>query len=241
MRKLFLSLVFSLTLFTGFAKADTYGIVFSEARDLIRFYIKDVNTSRQNYTDAQINAIMNQVNRDVCTLSELIVKSYSFELEINTTGYALPDDTYKILRVTLNDKELEEKTLAGLDGEFSGSDWQTATGTPQDYYQDPANQTYIYFYPFPASSSSTGTVDMNYIAVPNTMSNDTDGFFNDGYRFRGYTDLIVWGSVAQIYILEGRADKAQVYIDLYNTRLASLVSQKGEIPNYFPGFSGTHK
>jgi hypothetical protein len=219
----------------------THALNLGEIRTEVRLHIKDSNTSRQNYTDAQLNSMINQAHRDVCNISWVIKKSDDFELSVNTTHYALPTDLIQITRVTFRDEALTEKSIAGLDGEFEESDWETSSGYPEDYYQNPVLPGYISFYPWPATSSSTGTVKVQYIAKANTLSSDSDTPFNGDDRFQDYSDILIWYPVYEIYAIEGRTDKAQYYLNAYESRLTFMMDKLGQRPNFMPSFGGQRK
>lgn len=218
-----------------------HALTLSEIRTEVRVHIKDSNTSRQNYTNTQLDNIINQAHRDVVNLSWVIKKSASLELVSGTTHYAVPTDFIQVARVTFRDRNIEEKSLPGLDGDFADSDWETAGGYPQYYYQNPTLPGYLSFYPFPNSSTSTGTIKMNYFAKANTLSSDSDEPFNGDDRYQDYSDVLIWYSVYQLYAIDGRADKAQYYLSAYESRLALMIDKLGQKPNFWPSFSGQRK
>lgn len=236
MKKLIVISVFCLFC-VGISNALNLGDIRTE----VRLHIKDSNTSRQNYSDTQLNNIINQAHRDACNISWVVKKSTSLELVSGTTHYALPSDLYQIARVTFRNENLEEKSLAGLDGEFSDSDWETVGGYPEDYYQNPVLPGYISFYPYPNSSTSTGTIKINYIGMANLMSSDSDKPFNGDDRYQDFSDMLIWYTVASIFSIEGKVDRVQTYFNMYESRLALMIDKVGQKINYFPSFSGQRK
>ena len=235
------NLVLILSLVCLFGPRWAQALNLGEIRTEVRLHIKDSNTSRQNYSDTQVNNIINQVHRDVVNLTWVVKKSTSLELTDETTHYALPTDLIQIARLTFRDENMEEMSLAGLDGEFSDSDWETAGGYPDKYYQNPVLPGYVSFYPYPNSSTSTGTVKINYFAQSNTLSSDSNTPFNGDYRYQDYSDILIWGAVYEIYVIEGRVDKAQYYGNLYESRLMIMREGLAKIPNWWPSFSGQRK
>lgn len=232
-------IIFGLSLFCFFDIGHALNL--GEIRTEIRLHIKDSNTSRQNYSDSQLNNIINQAHRDVVNLSWVIKKSTSIELVSGTTHYALPTDFLQITRVTVRRENMEEKSLAGLDGDFPRSDWEISAGDPEDYYQDPTLPGYISFYPWPNSSTSTGTVKVNYLAKANSLTSDSDEPFNGDDLYQDYSDILIWYTCYQVMAIEGRADKAQYYLNAYESRLALMIDKLGQKVNYFPSFSGQRK
>jgi len=211
-------------------------LTLSEIRTQVRLHIKDTSTTRQRFTDAQLNSLINEAQRDVINATWAIRKYTTQELASGTTYYALPDDTMDIVRVTRINIPLEEKTKSGLDAEVRG--WELAGGTPQDYFQDETQPGYIGLHPFPNSSTSTGTLKIEYIASPSALSSDSDIPFNEIDRMTQYHDLLVLFPCYKVFLIEGEQIKFQTYFQNYESRLILMRETYGTKPNFTPGMSG---
>jgi hypothetical protein len=213
-------------------------LTLSEIRTNARLLIKDTSSTRQRFTDAQINSFANEAHRDCVNNSWVLSKNTSITLVSGTTYYSLPTDTLAIQRVTREYRNLPETALIKLDGDFSNGAWANSGGTPTSYFQDPSQTDKIGFYPWPSGSTSTGTIRVIYFAQANTLSSDSDEPFNSEDRFAPYHDLLVYFIAYRVYLLEGELEKANLYRQEYESRLvlmAGRVSMKG---NYVPSFSG---
>lgn len=218
--------------------ASSSALTLSEIRDQIRLRIKDSNTSRQRYTDTQLNTLINEAHRDVVNATWVILNSTSITLVSGTTYYSLPSDTIDIARVTFDYVPLKETTFQDRDAQTPGS-WETSGGRPSRYYQDPTQPGYIGFQPFPNSVTSTGTIRIQYYAQANDLSDDTDEPFNGDNRYVPYHDLLVFFPCYKIFLLENEIPKAQAYAQEYESRVILMRDRVRSKPNYFPGFSGT--
>ncbi len=232
MRKIKLFLL-TLFLFGSFAHALTL----SELRAQVRIRIKDANASRQRYTDVQINALLNESHRDIVNATWVIAKSTSFALVSGTTYYLMPTDVIDIQRVTFRDVPLKEISFQGQDGQ-TASAWELSGGLPSRYFQDATQVGYIGFYPWPNSTSSTGTVKMQYYAEANTLSSDSDIPFDNQNRYLPYNDLLTIFTCYKIFLLEGETAKSDAYAKEYENRLALMRDRVRSKPNYMPGFTG---
>lgn len=231
--KKFRLFLLTLILFSSYAGALTL----SELRTQVRIRIKDTNTARQRYTNTQLNDLLNESHRDVVNATWVIARSTSFPLVSGTTYYLLPEDTIDIQRLTLRDVPLKEISFQGQDGATSSA-WELAGGLPIKYFQDATQPGYIGMYPWPNSSSSTGTVKIQYYAEPAVMSSDSDVPFDNQSRYLPYNDLLTISSAYKISIIEGDANKADTYLKEYENRLVLMRDRVRSKPNFFPGFSG---
>jgi hypothetical protein len=231
-----LLLVLSICLLPALGRAATL----SDVRSQVRVLIKDVSASRQRYSDAQLNTMINEAHRLIANSTWVIKKSTTIALVSGTTYYSLPTDTYHILRLTREYLPLAEESLEGLDSK-RGSGWEKTGGTPSTYFQAPSRPNEIGMYPWPNSSSSTGTLRMDYVAQANTLSSDSDEPFNSDDRFANCYDTLVHWVAYQVFMLEGEDSKAQSELAYYQAIVALMNSQIGAKPNFLPSFGGEHK
>lgn len=225
-----------LGLFGGQAGALTL----SEIRTQIRLHTKDVGTSstRQTYSDSQLNTLINEAQRDVINASWAIQKQTTVELVSGTTYYDLPTDVMEITRVTWLDRNLKETTFQEEDAAASNSAWERTGGAPDSYFQDPSQPDKIGFQPYPNSATSTGTVKIFYIAYASDLSSDSDVPFNALDRMVPYHDLLIFYPCFKIFLIQGNQVKFQTYAQWYESRLLSFRDKYGTKPNYNPGFGG---
>jgi hypothetical protein len=215
-----------------------HALTLSEIRTEVRLRVRDSNSSRQRFTDAQLNALINQTHRDVINFSNVIRKQDDFELVSGTTYYLLPTDLIQIERVTWRRRNISEQTLQSLDSQANFGDWQIASGPPKSYFQDPSQPGYIGFQPWPLGSTSTGTVVVFYSAQGAELSADADEPFNGDDRFQEWGDLLIYEPAYKISVIDGLIQEAAEYKTLYETRLRSMMEKIGLKGNYLPGFSG---
>lgn len=223
-----------------FLGGNLYALDRSDIRDGIRLRIKDTNSERQRYTDAQLNNLINQEQRDVVNLTGIIKSNTDIVLSTGTTYYSIPSTVISIDRITLDFKDLPEATLKGLDSENSGGAWALTSGKPQKYFQDPARPGQIGVFPWPQALLTTGTLHVNYFADADDMVDDTDVPFNGSLRYLPYHDLLIYGISYKIELTEGDAPKAQEYRGYYESRIL-LLGNKDQSPNFLPGLSGQRK
>ena len=223
--------------FTGKAEA----LSLSEVRTQIRVHIKDVGVSgqRQTFTDSQLNALINEAQRDVINGTWAIQKSTTVTLVSGTTYYAIPSDLMEFARVTFNNKNLKESTFQEEDSAASNSPWELTGGMPSVYFQDATQPGYVGLKPFPNSVSSTGTLKVMYYAYPTDLSADSDVPFNSINRLKPFHDLLILYPCYKIFLIQGNQIKFQMYAQQYESRLAIMSSKYGTKPNYNPSFSGT--
>lgn len=234
MKRLFFATLFLVSFFHGRIEALTL----SEIRTEIRVRIKDTDSTRRRYTDSQLNAIVNQTQRDVINVSWVVKESTEIALVAYTTYYTLPTDLIAIERLTKDYKNLPETSLQELDSRFNNSTWATTNGTPDRYFQDPVQPDKVGVYPVPSTTTHMGTLRMNYFSQGTTLSSDSDEPFNGEDRYAPYHDLLIYDPVYKIMLLEGEAAKASEYRAYYEARLQILLGTAGNKPNFLPGFSG---
>lgn len=221
-----------------FSPSSSFGLTWSDIREQIRIIIKDNDSTRRRYTDAQLLDYGNEAQRDISNSTWIISKSTAITLVSGTTYYTLPSDTIEITRVTREYRTLDETTFDKLDSDNNGGAWETNGGTPIDYFQDSTQPDSIGIRPFPNSSTSTGTIRVHYIAQPTDLSADADIPFNSHNRYLPYHDTIIYYVCTRIFMMEGEQDKIGLFAQLYESRVALMRERVGSKPNYIPGFSG---
>lgn len=224
-----------------FSAGASNALTLSTIRTEIRIRIKDSDSTRQRYTDAQLNNIINQTQRDVVNVSWIIKKSTAISLVTNTTYYAIPTDLIAIHRLMFRNYNLPETTLQELDSKSEFGKWPEQAGIPTAYFQDPARPSSIGISPWPNNLSSTGTINMIYYSQGTDLSSDSDVPFNSDTRYYPYHDLLIYEPCYKIMLIEGENDKAGEYKSYYESRLQILLAAIGNKPNFLPGFSAQRK
>lgn len=223
-----------LLFFPTISHADTLSTI----RTDVRLLIKDPSATRQRYSDSQINDFINEAQKQIVNSTWVLNKSTDIVLVVGTTYYTLPTDNIALLRVTLQKRNIPESSLIQLDGKFSNASWENSGGTPQNYFQDPAQTDKIGFYPWPNSSSSTGTVHIIYTCQATDMASDSDQPFNAESRWIPYHHILAHFVAYRIYLLEGELDKALVWLKEYNDDVEEMRARIGSRPNFNPSVSG---
>lgn len=218
-----------------------YALSLSQIRDQIRTAIKDQDSSRRRYSDATINSLINETQRDVVNISWIIKKSTDIELTTGTTYYSYPADIIEIHRVTFQHKNIPETSLQELDSQFNNGAWATIAGTPTRYFQNPSEPDSIGVYPFPGTSASTGTLRIIYFSEPVDLSGDSDVPFNEIERYAQFHDLLIYEPCYKIFLMEAEYDRAAAHKAYYEARMQILLGTVGQRPNFLPGFSSQRK
>lgn len=223
-----------------FAPPVLHALSVSDLQNDIRLTIKDAGgTDRRRYRDSQLIDFLNEGQRDVTNLTWLVSNSTSFPLVSGTTYYDLPSDVIEITRVTREYKILDETTFDKADSDAGNAAWETNGGIPIEYFQDSTHPDKIGIKPFPNSTSSTGTIRVQYIAQPATLDSSDDVPFNGSNRYLEYHEVLVFYAAFKIFTIEGDFTRAQIYNQLYESRVDAIKQKAGSKVNYLPGFSGT--
>lgn len=217
-------------------------------RSDIRRAMNDVPDPKVRYTNDFIFDLMNKVQRDVVNQTWCLQTMTDVTLTAGTTYYSLPTGMIAIIQVDFKDSsnkvaELSEISERALKQE--NPDHERTGGKPNQYfvrystYQVTTMQ--IGFYPAPSTVSSTGTVRIRYYNQATNIDDDDDVFF-DGYRFLiPYDDVIQYGVIARLKLLEGDINGSNFYLQMYKEGLAVMRDRLGRMPNYSPSFGGASK
>lgn len=241
MKKIIIFFIGFLT-FCSFPFRVVQAMTWGEIRTQIRVRIKDTSTSRQRYTDTQLNSMIESAGRDIATVGRPIINGVTISLVSGTTCYSLiASYPYKIIefkRVRFANKSLPETTIEELDSKV-GDKWELQGGIPQNYYSQDTRGQYVCIYPFPNGiTGSTGNMSVYFYQDASSYVSDISDPFGDGnIRFQPYHDLFVWRVCADIFLLEGEGDKANYYQQIYESRLTYLKTNIWGKENYTPAFT----
>lgn len=227
-------LIMLLGLLTALTPAGA--LTLSELRAQARVLALDAGTTRQRYTDARVTAFLNEGQRAVVVEARPLLQAGTLELVAGTTYYDLPGDFLQMHRVTHDWEVLPEQTPEALD---RSSQWQITGAEPTHYYVHFASRTKVGFYPFPESSSSTGTVRYEYWAQATAMSADGDEPYNGVTELLPYHDGLAYYAAARMTAIDGRPGLASFYLSEHRATVERMKSEAKSRPSYRPGASGS--
>lgn len=219
------------TLHAGAARA----LSLADLRSRSRIMAID-NGTRLRFSTATIDGLLNE-GQKICILdAKPIIRSIQFELAVGTTYYALPGDYLQMRRLTLKFLELQEITPEAIANK-AGLSWETSQALPTNYFINFASRTNVGFYPVPGSSSSTGTVRLEYYAQETDLVASSDVPFNGIVEMQPYHDLLAYYAAYRMAAIDGRSDLAGLYRTEFYTGLERMKREALNRPSYRPGLS----
>lgn len=231
-RKLRLAFLFSIGLL---CHSQAGALTLSEVRTEARQLDLDTGTSRRRFSDARINAWINEAHRLAILEARPIVRSGEIQLAIGTTYYNLPSDFLSMSRVSLDYDQLYEITPEALDKE---SRWPTVGALPTHYLIDFASRTKVGVYPYPSDSSSTGTLRYQYFAQATDLSADSDVPFNNLTELKPYHYRLAYYAAAQMAAIDGKGALAMFYFSQFRSMVEQLKTMAKDRPSYRPAAIG---
>jgi len=218
------------------ASASSLSQLISQARTLA---LDGSSTSRQRFTDSQITAFINEGQREVLAASAqyCLKKSIQFQLQVGTTYYPLPSDFLSVNRLTIGYKYLQEMSPAALDGRSRG--WQTASGYPTYYFVNFSSPSYIGFAPWPAQSTDTDTIRVEYNIQAQELVSGSDIPFNGVYNMYDYHHMLAYFAAMMMSAIDGQIARQQAYQAVYVGMATALNKKCVDRPNYLPSGTGT--
>jgi hypothetical protein len=228
-------------------RALTLSQLETQTRTLIRDTSADTNFQR--FSNAQIDAFLNEGLRQLQNDAWLYQGSFNMDLTSGTIEYPLPADYISTVRVTISSMSLTQVSFQGLDGQNGGSygngspgyNWTVAMSTPTEYFIDsfvsgaPSN---IGFFANPKFTTSGGVVFVQYVRQVPLLVNKSDIPFNGNSELLPYHDGIADFAAARCWQLLGRPDLTTWLMALYKDRAAQARANINRQPNFQPGASG---
>lgn len=211
-------------------------ITLSTLRGDCRVLVQDAGSTRYRFSDAQMLRFLNEGQKDLVQFAKPIRKAYQFELVSGTTYYSTPSDFLSVERLTRSYQVLREESIKSLD---KTQQWQTVGGLPISYYVNHSSRSLIGFYPFPSSTSSTGTIRMEYNAQATDLSSDSDQPFNGISELQPYGYLLAFYCAYRASLIDSETVQAQAYYAEYRRGSDMLGADAFSRPNYRPGAVGT--
>jgi len=163
-------------------------------------------------------------------------------LTSGTTEYSLPSDQITVVRVTINDSPVVERTFSFLDD--SNSDWIKQTGVPENYYirvdssivAGVAKES-IGFNPI---STFSALVVVQYLARPDDLSADGDipfGGSSNG-RLLPFHHGLAFYATYRGFLTMGLLSEAGVYLNEWNSLLTIMEATNKTRTMFNPNFRG---
>jgi len=214
---------------------QAHSLALSDLRTEARVLALDNGATRRRFPDARVNAFLNEGQRQIVLEARPILKSSNFELVAGTTWYSLPSDFLQLNRVTRDYYTLPETTPDALD---RTSRWEETGASATHYLVDFSSRTKIRLYPWPESSSSTGTVRYQYWAQATDMSADADTPFNGIAELTPYHYVIAYFAAAKMSAIDGKTGLAALYLGEFRAGIERIKSEAKSRPSYRPGAAG---
>lgn len=215
--------------------APAQAITLSTLRSDCRVLAGDTGSTRNRFSDAQLLRFLNEGQKDLVQFAKPIRKSTQFELVSGTTYYSAPTDFLVPIRVTRSYQLLSEVSIQNLDKQIT---WQTVGGLPISYFVNHSSRTLIGFYPFPNTTSSTGTIRMEYAAQATDLSADADQPFNSIVELQPYGYALAFYCAYRASLIDSETVQAQAYYAEFKRGSDMLASDAFSRPNYRPGAVG---
>lgn len=212
-------------------------LTLSQLRTNTRVLVQDATSSRQRFSDSQINTLLNEAQQDAIEQTRCLRQSYSFQLVTGTTYYSLPTNFLTTQRLTIGAKYLQEMSPAGIDGRSRS--WETSTGYPTYYFINFATRGAVGFAPFPGTSADTDTIKVEYDVYPNLMSADSDVPWNSVGELADYHNALPYFAATILSAIDNQLARAQLYLPLYTNIITQMGKRCQSRPNYLPSASGT--
>lgn len=210
-------------------------LTLTQLRTEARTLALDTGASRQRFSDARINAFLNEGQRVVFLDSKPVVKFTSAAVVVNTTYYAMPSDFFQPYRVSFEFRTITEQSLEALD---KNAEWYKTSGYPTFYFMNWSSRTYMGVYPFPTTTASTGTLRVEYYAQATTLSSDSDVPFNSITELVPYHYTLAFYAASRMAAIDGRADLATFYMAEFRAGVDRVSREARARPSYRPSAIG---
>lgn len=232
MKKIILALLLLLPI--GHAHSQqTLSDLITQARTLA---LDSASNPSLRFTDAQITAFINQAQRNLVTQGHCIWQNTIFELELGTTYYSLPSNFVTIERVTVGRKNIPQMTSAALDARSRG--WEVASGYPVYYFVNFSSRGLIGFSPWPAQSTDTDTVKVEYTVHATDLSSSVDVPFNGINELQPYGSMLAYYAAGMMNLINGQSAQATAIMQVYAGQVETFNKMCLDLPGYRPGGIG---
>lgn len=210
-----------------------YCLNLSDILTRARIFLRDTATdpTRQRFSDPQLTFFINDGQKETNLKVWAVVNSTLITLSAGTTEYSLPADHITILRATMNNAPIVERTFSFLDE--SNTNWIADTGTVTEYYlrMDSSvvagvTRECIGVHPI---STFTATMILQYLAQPADLSASVDVPFSGYNRLFPFHQALAYYAAYRGDMAIGSVDEAAMYRREYDS-----------IVNFMDAALGTH-
>lgn len=210
------------------AKGSASALPLSSLISQARIYLRDTgsDTSNQGFSDSQITTFLNNGQREVNLRVWAVVNATGITLQAGTTEYSMPMDNIAVLRVTINNRPVPERTFSFLDD--SNAAWiSDPAGTVQEYYvrNDSSVVSGVAHEAIGVHPVSSYTVVMNvqYLGQVTDLSAPGDipwGALNT--RLYPFHQGLAYYAAYRGLVAQGMFDMAGVYLKEYENTVALM-------------------
>ncbi len=206
--------------------------------DDVRVLTQDSSSSLySHFSDAQITTLLNQAQREILAGTHCLQQTMVFQLTPGTTYYPLPTTYTVIERLTIGGKSIPQMTPAALDSQSLG--WEYASGYPNRYFINFSSRGLVGFAPWPAQSTDTDTIKVDYDVQANDLVSASDYPYNGVNELQDYQHALAYWAAAMIEQVDQQPQRAQPYLTFYVAVGAQMKAKCRDLKNYMPSASGT--
>lgn len=191
---------------------------------------------RQRFSDSQYTTWLNDAQRQAVATTHCLRQSLNFTLLPGTTYYSLPANYLAMERATIGQKYIQQMSQNALDGRSRG--WEAASGYPTYYFNPVSSPTLVGFAPWPAQSTDTDTVKMDFDVQAADLVNSGDLAFNGNPKMADYNQALPYYAAALASTVQGQAGRAQSYMSVYGAVVKTMSARCLEMPAYLPSAVG---
>lgn len=167
-------------------------------RHLLEPVIDDGHTWSFHTRDEVLTSVDQRIAR-ILVETGVLRKRVSIAINANIAEYNLPTDLIEIRRISLEGSPLARMDDFLLDNATPG--WQTMTGVPYAYIEEPRPSLTIRLVPIPTADA---TIVVNYVPLPDAVSN-----CNPLPLPATMIPYVKWGVLADLLSKEGEANDPQ--------------------------------
>jgi hypothetical protein len=223
-------------------------LTLSDLKVDIRRLVNDKADPKIKFTDAEIVSLVNESQREAVNNTWCLTTRTTQALSLQTTYYDLPDDFIAVRHVEYREVSGRTRELTEISErakQQSSPDYERITGQPVEYFVRNATATantssQIAVLPVVSSSTSLGTVTIDYYKMATDLSASTDVPFDGVLDLYSYHYFIVYDVSSKLKAIKGDPS-AVADMQLAQAYLALMKANLGRMPNYAPGFSGASK
>jgi len=142
-----------------------------DLRTAVRRYINELDATNSNFSNPELNDYLNQATLFLGTQMEWPIQTEIATALPNQALYQLPSDFIELLDIYFNQTKIPLLDRSDM-GQISPSWQQDPVGTPRIAYK--FDQQTIGLYNIPDSNQTGYQLQIQYIALPPTLVNDSD-------------------------------------------------------------------